>query len=67
MKKQNVRRRHIAIDVLATICGGFIGDAVRNKSWISGIIGSLLFACVFLLDRIGIDAEEHPQEHLDEK
>jgi len=58
-KGRQIRERHIAVDILASVIGADIFYAVVSRSWIYGIAAIVLGGVLYVVDKIGIENEEN--------
>jgi hypothetical protein len=61
MKHTTRVERFILIDILVGACGAAFGTAVLQVSWKAAILGALLAASTYLLERETIEEEERPE------
>lgn len=61
-KNRHIRERHFAVDITASAAGGALVAAVLQKSWLCGILASVLVVACYVIDRIGIENEEKIEE-----
>jgi hypothetical protein len=58
MRHQSRVRRHISVDILASVVGGAAVGAVVQKSWWLGGIAVLVAGALIVFEQVNIEEEE---------